>query len=43
MADLFHLSPEDRRMMVAIGIGTGIGSIFKALLEERFLLEKYYI
>ncbi len=29
-ADLFKLSPEDRRRMVAIGIGAGIGSIFKA-------------
>jgi len=27
---VFHLSPRDRRIAVAIGIGAGIGSIFKA-------------
>ena len=29
LADMLRLSPEDRRRMVAIGIGAGIGSIFK--------------
>jgi len=29
LADLLKLSPEDRRRMVAVGIGAGIGTIFK--------------
>jgi CIC family chloride channel protein len=30
IADMFHLSPQDRRIAVAVGIGAGIGTIFKA-------------
>ncbi len=37
IADALKLGPEDRRLMVAIGIGTGIGSIFKAPLGGALL------
>lgn len=30
LAGLFKLSPEDRRIMVAVGLGAGVGAIFKA-------------
>jgi CIC family chloride channel protein len=30
IADVFRLSPQDRRVAVAVGIGAGIGTIFKA-------------
>ncbi len=30
IADMLHLSPQDRRIAVAVGIGAGIGTIFKA-------------
>jgi len=45
LADLLKLSPEDRRRMVAIGIGAGIGSIFKtpiggALLAAEILYRR---
>jgi CIC family chloride channel protein len=30
IADIFRLSPQDRRVAVAVGIGAGIGTIFKA-------------
>lgn len=30
IADMFHLNPQDRRIAVAVGIGAGIGTIFKA-------------
>lgn len=34
---LFHLSPEDRRIAVNIGMGAGIGAIFKAPLGGALL------
>ncbi len=37
IADLFSLAPEDRRMAVAVGIGAGIGSIFKAPIGGAIL------
>ncbi|VVB62416.1 Methylated protein [uncultured archaeon] len=37
LADLFHLSESDRRIAVAVGIGAGIGSIFKAPLGGAIL------
>jgi len=37
IADLLGLSPEDRRRAVAIGIGAGIGSIFKAPIGGALL------
>jgi CIC family chloride channel protein len=37
MADLLKLSVEDRRRMVAIGIGAGIGTIFKAPIGGALL------
>lgn len=45
LGDLFKLSPEDRRRMVAIGIGAGIGTIFKtpiggALLAAEILYRR---
>jgi len=30
IADMFRLNPQDRRIAVAVGIGAGIGTIFKA-------------
>ncbi|MEM0322151.1 MAG: chloride channel protein [Thermoprotei archaeon] len=30
IADVLHLGPQDRRIAVAVGIGAGIGTIFKA-------------
>jgi CIC family chloride channel protein len=30
LGNLFHLSPEDRRIAVTIGMGAGIGAVFKA-------------
>lgn len=45
MADLLGLSPEDRRKAVAVGIGAGIGTIFKtpiggALLAAEILYRR---
>ena len=45
LADLLKLSPEDRRKMVAVGIGAGIGTIFKtpiggALLAAEILYRR---
>ncbi len=37
LADMLRLSPEDRRRMVAIGIGAGIGSIFKTPIGGALL------
>jgi len=37
LADLFHLSEADRRIAVAVGIGAGIGSIFKAPMGGAIL------
>jgi len=37
IADLMHLSPEDRRRAVAVGIGAGIGTIFKAPIGGALL------
>ncbi len=37
VADLLHLSPEDRRRAVAVGIGAGIGTIFKAPIGGAIL------
>jgi CIC family chloride channel protein len=37
VADLLGLSPEDRRIAVAVGIGAGIGAVFKAPLGGALL------
>lgn len=37
VADLLHLNPEDRRRAVAVGIGAGIGTIFKAPIGGAIL------
>lgn len=37
VADLLRLSPEDRRRMVAVGIGAGIGTIFKSPIGGALL------
>jgi Chloride channel protein EriC len=37
VADLLGLSPEDRRIAVAVGIGAGIGTVFKAPLGGALL------
>ncbi|GGP20880.1 chloride channel protein [Thermocladium modestius] len=37
MADLLGLSPEDRRKAVAVGIGAGIGTIFKTPIGGAIL------
>jgi CIC family chloride channel protein len=37
VASLLKLSPEDRRLAVAVGVGAGIGSIFKAPLGGAIL------
>jgi CIC family chloride channel protein len=37
IADLLKLSPEDRRRAVAVGIGAGIGTIFKAPIGGAIL------
>ena len=37
IATLLKLSPEDRRLAVAVGVGAGIGSIFKAPLGGAIL------
>jgi CIC family chloride channel protein len=37
IADLLHLNPEDRRRAVAVGIGAGIGTIFKAPIGGAIL------
>jgi CIC family chloride channel protein len=37
VADLLGLSPEDGRIAVAVGIGAGIGAIFKAPLGGALL------
>ncbi|GER92147.1 hypothetical protein KDW_63090 [Dictyobacter vulcani] len=36
LGKLFHMSPEDRRIAVTIGMGAGIGAIFKAPSEVRY-------
>jgi CIC family chloride channel protein len=38
VADLLGLSPEDGRIAVAVGIGAGIGAIFKAPLGGALLV-----
>ncbi len=45
VTDLLRLTPEDRRRMVAVGIGAGIGTIFKspiggALLASEILYRR---
>jgi len=37
IAGLLHLNPEDRRRAVAVGIGAGIGTIFKAPIGGAIL------
>ncbi len=37
MGDAFHLSPADRRIAIAVGIGAGIGAIFKVPLGGALL------
>jgi chloride channel protein, CIC family len=37
LGDIFRLSPQDRRIAVAAGIGAGIGAIFKAPLGGAIL------
>ncbi|BAB67520.1 chloride channel protein [Sulfurisphaera tokodaii] len=37
IADLLHLSPQDRRIAVAVGIGAGIGTIFKTPIGGAIL------
>jgi CIC family chloride channel protein len=37
LGDVFHLSPQDRRIAVAVGMGAGIGAIFKAPLGGAIL------
>ncbi len=37
IADIFRLNPHDRRIALAVGIGAGIGSIFKAPLGGAIL------
>jgi len=37
IAELLHLNPEDRRRAVAVGIGAGIGTIFKAPIGGAIL------
>ncbi|MEM0068628.1 MAG: chloride channel protein [Saccharolobus sp.] len=37
VADLLHLSPDDRRKAVAVGIGAGIGTIFKTPIGGAIL------
>ena len=37
IADIFHLSPRERKIAIATGIGAGIGTIFKAPLGGAIL------
>ena len=37
LGDVFRLSPDDRRIAVAVGVGAGIGAIFKAPLGGAVL------
>ena len=37
LGNIFHLSPEDRRIAVTVGMGAGIGAIFKAPLGGALL------
>jgi CIC family chloride channel protein len=37
LSDIFNLTPEDRRIAVAVGVGAGIGAIFKAPLGGAIL------
>lgn len=37
ISDVFHLSPFERRMAIAVGIGAGVGAIFKAPLGGALL------
>jgi CIC family chloride channel protein len=37
LGDIFKLTPEDRRIAVAVGVGAGIGAIFKAPLGGAIL------
>ena len=37
LGDIFRLTPEDRRIAVAVGVGAGIGAIFKAPLGGAIL------
>jgi CIC family chloride channel protein len=37
VSDILHLSPEDRRRAVGVGIGAGIGTIFKAPIGGAIL------
>lgn len=44
LIDFLHLSPKDRRMALAIGMGSGIGAIFKAPFGGALLSsELFYI
>lgn len=44
LVDFLHLSPKDRRMALAIGMGSGIGAIFKAPFGGALLSsELFYI
>ncbi len=43
LATKLKLSPNERRVMMAAGIGAGVGSIFRAPLAGAFLPQKYYI
>ena len=37
LGELLHLSPQDRRIALAVGVGAGIGAIFKAPLGGAIL------
>ncbi|MDO5844617.1 MAG: chloride channel protein [Methanocorpusculum sp.] len=37
ISDIFHLSPFERKMAIAVGIGAGVGAIFKAPLGGALL------
>ncbi len=37
VSDVFHLTPQDRRTALAVGLGAGIGAIFKAPLGGAIL------
>ena len=43
IAGLLHLNPEDRRRAVAVGIGAGIGTIFKAPIGVPYWARKFCI
>ncbi|MDO5846243.1 MAG: chloride channel protein [Methanocorpusculum sp.] len=37
ISDIFHLSPRERKIAIAVGIGAGVGAIFKAPLGGAIL------